>query len=56
MLDGPTPWLSTDLRVFKVREGEMPIWGGSQFPVIPGSPPAPADIETAASNYIKAVL
>jgi hypothetical protein len=56
MTDGQTPWLSTDLRVFKVGEGEAPAWGGPQFPVIPRSPPSQTAIETAASDCIKNIL
>lgn len=44
MLDGPTHWLSTDLRVFQIEQGQ------SRFGVTMGSTPA------AASTFIKGVL
>jgi phage replication-related protein YjqB (UPF0714/DUF867 family) len=54
MLDGPTPWLSTDLRVFKVREGEPPQ--GTTLPSFPVVTNTPLDVEQEASKYIKDLL
>lgn len=45
MLDGATPWLSVDLRVFKTRQGDPNPFGR----------PTPGD-PTAAINFIQGVL
>lgn len=49
LVDGATTWLSTDLRVFKVTEGEQPF--GGQFGVIGNTPQAALAFIDAAVSF-----
>jgi hypothetical protein len=56
MVDGPTSWLSTDVRVFKIAEGEaLPF--GSMPMITPGTPAQEqADAQTKALAFINQLV